>query len=88
MNNKLISVIYGLVLALMITAAYLVAADVVVRENALLVAALAAAVITAIVIDIIFLKSGKRSSREIAVAGYTSTGRFSDRELDQKERRR
>ena len=68
MNNKVTSVIYGSVMALMIAVAYLVAADILLPENIMLVAALVMASMAAIIADMKYLKSRKKSSCELATA--------------------
>ena len=68
MKNKMVSVIYGFVMVMMIAAAYLVASDVLMPGNIILVAALAAASASAIIADIVYPRYTKRSHREIAAA--------------------
>ena len=53
MNNKVTSVIYGSVMTLMVAVAYLVAADILLPENIVLVAALVMASLAAIIADIL-----------------------------------
>ena len=68
MNNKVTSVIYGSLLALMIAIAYLVAANILLPENIVLVAALVMASLAAIIADMIYLKHRKKSCSEFATA--------------------
>ena len=68
MNNKVTSVIYGSVMALMIAVAYLVAADILLPENIMLVAALVMASMAAIIADMKYLKRRKKSCCEFATA--------------------
>ena len=65
MRNKTFSVIYGLVLVMMIAAAYLVAIDALSPNAAVVVAALAVSVAAAIVTDIIFMRSMKKSHLDV-----------------------
>ena len=68
MNKKMISVIYGAVLVMMLAIACLVAADVLLPGNVILVAALVAAAVAAIAADIVCLNPGKKTNRELAAA--------------------
>jgi len=68
MNNKMVSVLYGFSLVMMLAVAYLVAADVFLPGNVILVAVLIAASVVPIVADAVCLLLSKRSHREIAAA--------------------
>ena len=67
MNTKVTSVIYGSMMALMIAVAYLVAADILMPENIMLVAALVMASLATIIADMIYLKCRKKSCCEFAI---------------------
>ena len=59
MNKKIVTMIYSFVLVMMIATAYLVAADVIIPNNVVLVAALVISTVAAFIADIMFLHPGK-----------------------------
>ena len=59
MSKKIVTMIYGFVLIMMIATAYLVATDVIIPNNAVLVAALVISTVAVIIADIRFLHPRK-----------------------------
>ena len=59
MSKKIVTMIYGFVLIMMIATAYLVATDVIIPNNVVLVAALVISTVAAIIADIRFLHPRK-----------------------------
>ena len=66
MNNEMISIIYGTLLVMMIAAAYLVAVDILLPENVIMIAVLTAASIAAIIAEFLYLNSRKKKERGFA----------------------
>ena len=62
----MISVIYGSVLVMMITFAYLIASEVLLPGNMILVAVSVAAAVAALVADIVFMNPRKNDTRKFA----------------------
>ena len=66
MNKTMISVIYGSVLVMMITFAYLIVAEILLPGNMILVAVSVGAAVAALIADIMFSNFRKNDNRKFA----------------------